>query len=74
MELDIGPTGKSMADNLEQQIWSCKKRIEIVRTLMEEQWANGLSTEEAERVLAQELSFLKILKEQLGAEERVKDC
>jgi|RhiMetdeSRZDD1v2_1073273.scaffolds.fasta_scaffold827118_2 hypothetical protein len=64
----------TMADNLEEQIWSCKKRIEIVRNLIEEQWANGLSTDEAERVLAQELSFLKILNEQLGAEESVKDC
>lgn len=64
----------TMADNLEEQIWSCKKRIEIVRTLIEEQWANGLSTDEAERVLTQELSFLKILNEQLRAEESVKDC
>jgi hypothetical protein len=63
-----------MADDLEQQIWSCKKRIEIVRTLIEEQWANGLSTDEAERVLTQELSFLKILNQQLIAEKDVKDC
>ena len=63
-----------MADNLEQQIWSCKKRIEIVRTLIEEQWANGLSTDEAEGVLTLELSFLKILNEQLRAEEGVNDC
>ena len=34
----------------------------------------GLSTDEAERVLTQELSFLKILNEQLRAEESVKDC
>jgi len=63
-----------MADDLEQQIWSCKKRIEIVRTLIEEQWSNGLSTDEAERVLTQELSFLKILNQQLIAEKDVKDC
>lgn len=63
-----------MADDLEQQIWSCKKRIEIVRTLIEEQWANGLSTDQAERVLTQELSFLKILNQQLIAEKSIKDC
>ena len=64
----------TMADDLEQQIWSCKKRIEIVRTLIEEQWANGLSTDEAERVLTQELSFLKILNQQLIEEKNAKDC
>ena len=63
-----------MADNLEEQIWSCKKRIEMVRTLIEEQWANGLSTDEAERVLTQELSFLKILNEQLRAKKMSKNA
>ena len=37
-------------------------------------YPNGLSTDEAERVLTQELSFRKILNEQLRAQESVKDC
>ena len=41
---------------------------------IEEQWANGLSTDEAERVLTQELSFLKILNQQLIEEKNAKDC
>jgi uncharacterized protein YnzC (UPF0291/DUF896 family) len=50
-----------MADTLDEQTAKCKKRIAIIEMLMEEQRATGLSTEEAERVLSLERSFLKIL-------------
>jgi hypothetical protein len=50
-----------MADTLDQQTDKCKKRIAIIEMLIEEQRAAGLSTEEAERVLGLERSFLKIL-------------
>jgi len=45
-----------------------------VRTLIEEQWANGLPTDEAERVLEQELNFLKTLNEKLATGEGIGDC
>jgi hypothetical protein len=51
----------AMADTLEQQTAKCKKRIAIIEMLIEEQRAAGLSTQEAERVLSLERSFLKIL-------------
>ena len=50
-----------MADTLDEQTAKCKKRIAIIEMLIEEQRATGLSTEEAERVLSLERSFLKIL-------------
>ena len=50
-----------MADTLDQQTDKCKKRIAIIEMLIEEQRAAGLSTEEAERVLGLERSFLKAL-------------
>jgi hypothetical protein len=50
-----------MADTLDEQAAKCKKRIAIIEMLIEEQRATGLSTEEAERVLSLERSFLKIL-------------
>ena len=50
-----------MAETLDQQTDKCKKRIAIIEVLIEEQRAAGLSTEEAERVLGLERSFLKIL-------------
>jgi len=55
-----------MADTLQKQIEKCKKRIEIVAMLIEEQRAAGLSSEEAERVLALERSFLKILEDMMA--------
>jgi hypothetical protein len=51
----------AMADTLDEQTAKCKKRIAIIEMLIEEQRATGLSTEEAERVLSLERSFLKIL-------------
>jgi hypothetical protein len=63
-----------MSDNLEQQVSNCKKRIETVRTLIEEQWVDGLPTDAAERVLAQELSWLKTLVEKLATGESTGDC
>jgi hypothetical protein len=63
-----------MADELEQQVSNCKKRIETVRTLIKEQWADGLPTETAERVLAQELSWLKSLHETLATGQSAGDC
>lgn len=56
-----------MADTLEQQTAKCKKRIAIIETLIEEQRAAGLSTQEAERVLSLERSFLKILEDMTKA-------
>ncbi|RPI45011.1 MAG: hypothetical protein EHM67_03015 [Hyphomicrobiaceae bacterium] len=38
-----------MADDLEQQIDNCKKRIAVIGTLIEEQRAAGLITAEAAR-------------------------
>ena len=51
-----------MADDLEQQIDNCKKRIAVIGTLIEDQRAAGLITAEAERVLALEASYLKVLR------------
>jgi len=56
-----------MADTLDQQTDKCKKRIAIIEMLIEEQRAVGLSTEEAERVLGLERSFLKILEDMTRA-------
>jgi hypothetical protein len=55
-----------MADTLEQTA-KCKKRIAVIEMLIEEQRATGLSTQEAERVLALEKSFLKILEDMTKA-------
>ena len=55
-----------MADDLEQQIDNCKKRIAVIGTLIEEQRAAGLITAEAERVLALEASYLKVLEDMLA--------
>jgi cell division septum initiation protein DivIVA len=57
----------TMADTLEQQAAKCKKRIAIIEMLIEEQRAAGLSTQEAERVLGLERSFLKILEDTSAA-------
>jgi hypothetical protein len=51
-----------MTDTLLQTA-KCKKRIAVIEMLIEEQRATGLSTQEAERVLALEKSFLKILED-----------
>ena len=56
-----------MAETLEQQTAKCKKRIAIIEMLIEEQRAAGLSTQEAERVLSLERSFLKILEDMTKA-------
>ena len=56
-----------MADTLDQQTDKCKKRIAIIEMLIEEQRAAGLSTQEAERVLGLERSFLKILEDMTRA-------
>jgi hypothetical protein len=72
-ERDLGAR-PVMANDLEEQIRSCQKRIEIVRTLIEEQWASGLSTEAAERLLAQELNHLRTLNERLAMGESNGDC
>jgi hypothetical protein len=55
-----------MADDLEQQIDNCNKRIAVIGTLIEEQRAAGLITAEAERVLALEASDLKVLEDMLA--------
>ena len=52
---------------LEQQIEKCKSRIAVIEMLIEEQRAAGLSTQEAERVLGLEQSFLKILEDMTKA-------
>lgn len=52
-----------MAETLDQQTAKCKQRIAIIEMLIEEQREAGLSTEEAERVLGLERSFLKILED-----------
>ena len=57
----------AMAETLEQQTAKCKKRIAIIEMLIEEQRAAGLSTQEAERVLSLERSFLKILEDMTKA-------
>jgi len=57
-----------MADTLQEQTEKCKKRIEIIAMLIEEQRAAGLSTEEAERVQGLERSFLKILENMMKAD------
>jgi hypothetical protein len=56
-----------MADTLDEQTPKCKKRIAIIKMLIEEQRAAGLSTEEAERVLSLERGFLKILEDMTKA-------
>jgi hypothetical protein len=65
--------GWQMSDNLEQQISNRKKRIQTVRILIEEQWADGLPTDAAERVLGEELSWLKSLVEKLATGESTSD-
>lgn len=57
----------AMAETLEQQTAKCKRRIAIIEMLIEEQRAAGLSTQEAERVLSLERSFLKILEDMTKA-------
>jgi hypothetical protein len=57
----------AMADTVKQQTAKCKKRIAIIEMLIEEQRAAGLSTQEAERVLSLERSFLKILEDMTKA-------
>jgi hypothetical protein len=57
----------AMADDLEQQIANCKRRIAVIGTLIEEQRAAGLITAEAERVLALEASYLKVLEDMLAS-------
>ena len=65
---------RGMADNLEQQISNCKGGSRQCKTGIEEQWADGLSTEATERVLAQELSWLKSLNEKLATREGTDAC
>ena len=62
-----------MADNLEQQIDNCKKRIAVIGTLIEER-AAGLITAEAERVLALEASYLKVLEDMLACGGTGAEC
>ena len=57
-----------MADDLKRHIANCEKRMTVIRTLIEEQRASGVATENAERVLALETSFLKLLQDRLAAE------
>jgi hypothetical protein len=58
---------EAMADKLERQIATCKQRIAVIQNLIAEQRAADLSTAEAERVLALEARFLKILEDMLAA-------
>jgi hypothetical protein len=62
-----------MAERLEQRIADCKRRMAVVRRLIEEQRAAGVRTEEAERVLALEAGFLARLQE-LVAGGPARDC
>jgi hypothetical protein len=57
-----------MAETLEQQIANCKQRMAVVRSLIEEQRAAGLTSDDAERVLALEAEFLKMLEDRLSAD------
>jgi hypothetical protein len=61
-------TGLAMGETLEQQITNCKQRMAVIRSLIEEQRAAGLTSDEAERVLALEAEFHKMLEDRLSAE------
>jgi len=63
-----------MADDLEQQIQSCKKRVEIVRTLIEEQWQTAYRPTKLNECLNKNLTFLKTLNEKLATGESNGDC
>ena len=58
-----------MADTLAQQIAMCQRRMATVAALIEEERAAGLNTEDAERVLALEARFLRMLQDMLEAGE-----
>ena len=64
------PTGLGMAETVEQRIANCKQRMTVIRTLIEEQRAAGLTADEAERVLALEAQFLKMMEDRLAADGR----
>jgi hypothetical protein len=66
-------TGLAMAETLEQQIANCKQRLAVIRSLIEEQRAAGLPSDEAERVLGLEAEFLKMLEDRLSADARDRD-
>jgi hypothetical protein len=62
-----------MAETLQQRIANCKRRMAVIRSLIEEQHAAGLSSNDAERVLALEAEFLKMLEVQLSAGRHDRD-
>jgi hypothetical protein len=45
----------------------------VIRSLIEEQHAAGLSSNDAERVLALEAEFLRMLEDQLSADRHDRD-
>lgn len=57
-----------MAETVEQQNAMCRRRMATLARLIEEERAAGLSTEEAERVLALEAALLKKLQDKCGAD------
>jgi hypothetical protein len=57
-----------MAETVEEQIAMCRGRMAALATLIEEERAAGLSTEEAERVLALEAALLKNLQDKCGTD------
>jgi hypothetical protein len=58
-----------MAVTLEQQIAMCQRRIATIAALIKEERAAGLNTEDAERVLALETRFLRMLQDMLEADD-----
>jgi hypothetical protein len=59
-----------MAETVEQQIAMCRRRMATLARLIEEERAAGLSTQEAERVLALEATLLKKLQDRGGADDQ----
>lgn len=59
----------AMAETLEQQIAMCQRRMVTIAGLIKEERAAGLNTEDAERVLALEARFLRMLQDMLEADD-----